>query len=74
MTESHEAAFDEHPRRGSTEPGLEGEGGQYGEGDLENPAEDFRNEDAVREGLTDGQVMSTSEERGPLHGDPDTER
>jgi hypothetical protein len=74
MTENHEAAFDEHPRPGSTAPGLEGEGGQYGEGDIENSAEDSREEDAVREGLTDGQVMTTSEERGPLHGDPDADR
>ena len=33
MTENHESAADEQPRKGSTAPGLEGEGGQYVDGD-----------------------------------------
>lgn len=33
MTEKHESAADEQPRKGSTAPGLEGEGGQYVDGD-----------------------------------------
>lgn len=33
MTENHESAADEQPRKSSTAPGLEGEGGQYVDGD-----------------------------------------
>jgi hypothetical protein len=93
MAEGHESAADEQPRGGRPAPGLEGEGGQYAEGDFgdsgsveapaDNPAEgedpdgDYgdaggsgtaREADAIREGLTDGQVNTTAEERGPLHG------
>ena len=91
MAEDHESAADEQPRRGGSAPGLEGEGGQYTEGDVgdsgsveapaDNPAEaedpdsDYsdadasaREADAIREGLIDGQVNTTAEERGPLHG------
>ncbi|UEL28325.1 hypothetical protein [Pseudarthrobacter sp. L1SW] len=96
MTE-HNA--DEQPRKGSTAPGLEGEGGQYVDGDYgdagtvgdaaatrdDGEYEDgdygeagtagrARETDAVREGLTDGQVNTTAEERGPLHGRRDSER
>jgi hypothetical protein len=92
MAEDHESAADEQ-RRGNSAPGLEGEGGQYTEGDLgdsgsveapaDNPAEaedpdsDYsdadasgsaREADAIRERLIDGQVNTTAEERGPLHG------
>ena len=47
MTENHESAADEQPRKGSTAPGLEGEGGQYVDGDygdagaVEDPAENL---------------------------------
>jgi hypothetical protein len=76
MTENPEIPGEE-ARAGSSAPGLEGEGGQYvdsdyGDGGSEESA--GTPEDAVREGLTDGQVMSTTEERGPLHGDRDAER
>jgi hypothetical protein len=93
MSENHDAA-DNQPRKASTAPGLEGEGGQYVEGDYgdagvvggaeepqpeggDYPEGDYgdagttgtaREEDAIREGLTDGQVNTTDEERGPLHG------
>ena len=98
MTENPEYAAEE-PREGSSAPGLEGEGGQYVDGDYgdagtinepeRGPADgeyeegnygdagtagDGRTEEAIREGLTDGQVQTTAEERGPLHGDRDTER
>jgi hypothetical protein len=33
MAENHESAADEYPRKGNSAPGLEGEGGQYTEGD-----------------------------------------
>jgi hypothetical protein len=55
---------------------MEGEGGQYTEGDygdvgsVEAPADGPA--DAIREELIDGQVNTTDEERGPLHGDPDS--
>ena len=96
MTE-HNA--DEQPRKGSTAPGLEGEGGQYVDGDYgdagtvgdasetldDGEYEDgdygaagtagrARETDAIREGLTDGQVNTTAEERGPLHGRRDSDR
>lgn len=99
MAEDHESAADKQPRQGSSAPGMEGEGGQYTEGDFgdtgsveapadnpsvgEDPDSDYsdadtsgsaREADAIREGLTDGQVNTTTEERGPLHGDPDGER
>ncbi|MDQ0662619.1 hypothetical protein QFZ35_001117 [Arthrobacter ulcerisalmonis] len=143
MTENPEVAAEE-PRKGSSAPGLEGEGGQYVDGDygdagaVERPAGELddqypegdygaagtagspagsvedggqyvdgdygdagaineperaladgeyeegdygdagtaggRTEEAIREGLTDRQVQTTAEERGPLHGDRDTER
>lgn len=98
MTENPEVAAEE-PRRGSSAPGLEGEGGQYVDGDygaadaINEPERDAvegeyeegnygdagmaggaRMEDAIREGLTDGQVQSTTQERGPLHGRPDSDR
>ena len=93
MPENHESAADEQPRPGNSAPGMEGEGGQYAEGDYgeagsmeapadkpeedENPDGDYggprpseteRVADGIREGLTDGQVNTTAEERGPLHG------
>lgn len=93
MTENHESAADEQPRKGSTAPRLEGEGGQYVDGDYGDagavgaPAENLedgeyqdgdygdagsagkgREADSARERLTDGQVNTTDEERGPLHG------
>jgi hypothetical protein len=96
MTE-HNA--DEQPRKGSTAPGLEGEGGQYVDGDygdagtVGDAAETLddgeyedgdygaagtagraRETDAIREGLTGGQVNTTAEERGPLHGRRDSDR
>lgn len=46
MAENHEAAADGQPRTGNSAPGLEGEGGQYTEGDygdagsVEAPADD----------------------------------
>ena len=67
---------EDQPREGSSAPGMEGEGGQYTEGDygdvgsVEAPADSP--EDAIREELIDGQVNATDEERGPLHGDPDS--
>jgi len=98
MTENQET-FGEEPRKGSTAPGLEGEGGQYVDGDygdagtVRDPAENLedgeypdgdyggagatgteREADGIREGLTDRQVNSTAEERGPLHGDRDSDR
>ena len=98
MTENQET-FGEEPRKGSTAPGLEGEGGQYVDGDygdagtVRDPAENLedgeypdgdyggagatgteRETDRIREGLTDRQVNSTAEERGPLHGDRDSDR
>lgn len=148
MTENPEVAAEE-PRKGSSAPGLEGEGGQYVDGDygdagaVERPAGELgeqypegdygaagttgthaagageggqyvdadygdtgaankpergladgeydegeyeegdygdagtagrRTEESIREGLTDRQVQTTAEERGPLHGDRDTER
>lgn len=145
MTENPEFAAEE-PRKGSSAPGLEGEGGQYvdgdygdagavdrqaeGAGDGQYPRGDYgeagpaetreenageggqyvdgdygdagtinepdrgeldgeyeegdygdagatggaRPENAIREGLTDGQVQTTAEERGPLHGDRNTGR
>jgi hypothetical protein len=98
MTENPEVAAEE-PRKGSSAPGLEGEGGQYVDGDygdagtINEPDRDAadgeyeegdygdagtaggaRTERAVREGLTDGQVQATDEERGPLHGRPDSGR
>jgi hypothetical protein len=33
MAENHESAADRQPRKGNSAPGLEGEGGQYTEGD-----------------------------------------
>lgn len=94
MTESR---AEEEPRKGSTAPGLEGEGGQYVDGDYgdagtvnappenleegEYPDGDYgdagasgadRQEQAIRDGLTGGQVQGTDEERGPLHGHRDT--
>ena len=96
MTEHH---ADEQPRKGSTAPGLEGEGGQYVDGDYgdagtvgdaavtrdDGEYEDgdygdagtagrARETDAIREGLTDGQVNTTADERGPLHGGRDSDR
>jgi hypothetical protein len=93
MSENHDAAAGDEPRKASTAPGLEGEGGQYVDGDYgdagvvgaaeaepeegEYPDGDYgdagasgtaRTEDAIREGLTDRQVNTTDEERGPLHG------
>ncbi|MGX5716703.1 hypothetical protein [Arthrobacter sp. MAHUQ-56] len=98
MTEYPESAAEE-PRRDGAAPGMEGEGGQYVDGDYgdagrvnvpadnladgEYPEGDYgdagaadgeRTEGAIREGLTDGQVQATPEERGPLHGDRDTGR
>ena len=98
MTENPEVAA-EDPRKGSSAPGLEGEGGQYVDGDygdagtINEPERDAadgeyeegdygdagaaggaRTERAIREGLTGGQVQATDEERGPLHGDRNTER
>ena len=97
MTENPEAAAEE-PRKGGSAPGLEGEGGQYVDGDygtagtVNEPDKDpegeyedgnygdagstgaARTEEAIREGLTDGQVQATTEERGPLHGRPDSDR
>lgn len=88
----------EGSRKGSSAPGLEGEGGQYVDGDygtagtLNEPEREAdgeyeegnygdagatggaRTEEAIRDGLTDGQVQSTTEERGPLHGRPDSDR
>ncbi|SLJ92309.1 hypothetical protein [Arthrobacter sp. P2b] len=84
----------EEPRQGSPAPGLEGEGGDYGDtGSVESPTENLadgeypdgdygpagtvgsaRQEDSIRERLTDGQVNTTAEERGPLHGDGNVER
>ena len=76
MTENPEIPGEE-ARTGSSAPGLEGEGGQYvdsdyGDGSVESAAE--TPEDGILERLTDGQVNTTAEERGPLHGDPDAER
>lgn len=96
MTEHH---ADEQPRKGSTAPGLEGEGGQYVDGDygdagaVGDPAANLeggeyedgdygaagtagraRETDVIREGLTDGQVNTTAEERGSVHGRPDSDR
>jgi hypothetical protein len=93
MSENHDATADSQPRKAGTAPGLEGEGGQYSEGDYgdagvvggaevepeegQYPDGDYgeagttgtdRDEEAIREGLTDGQVNTTDEERGPLHG------
>jgi hypothetical protein len=92
MSENHDAAAGNQDRKASTAPGLEGEGGQYVDGDYgdagvvgaaeaepeegEYPDGDYgdagtagaRTEDAIREGLTDRQVNTTDEERGPLHG------
>ena len=97
MTENPEVEAEE-TRKGSSAPGLEGEGGQYVDGDYRTagtinepePESDgeyeegnygdagaaggARTEEAIREGLTDGQVQSTAEERGPLHGRPDSDR
>ncbi|CCQ44190.1 putative uncharacterized protein [Pseudarthrobacter siccitolerans] len=98
MTENPETPGEE-ARRGSTAPGLEGEGGQYVDGDYgdagtvgepagnlaeaEYPDGDYgdagtagtaHEADAVRERLTDGQVNTTAEERGPLHGHSDNDR
>lgn len=143
MTENPEVPGEE-ARPGSTAPGLEGEGGQYVEGDygdagsarahgqdlergeypdgdydaggasntphddleqggyargdygdagtVGDPAENLKDgeyadgnygdagtagtgheTDTIREGLTDGQVNTTAEERGPLHGDRDSD-
>jgi hypothetical protein len=33
MAENHDSAADKRPRKGNSAPGLEGEGGQYTEGD-----------------------------------------
>lgn len=98
MTENQESAA-EQPRRGNSAPGLEGEGGQYVDGDYGDagtagdPAENLgdgeyadgdygdagtagtgHETDSIREGLTDGQVNTTAEEGGPLHGDRDSDR
>lgn len=97
MTENPEVAAEE-PRKGSSAPGLEGEGGQYVDGDygaagtLNEPEREAdgeyeegnygdagttggaRTEEAIRDGLTDGQVQSTAEDRGPLRGRPDSDR
>ena len=98
MTENPEVPGEE-PRKGSAAPGLEGEGGQYVDGDygdagtVGEPAGNLedgeyedgdygsagttgagRETDAIREGLTDRQVNTTDEERGPLHGRRDSER
>lgn len=75
MTENQEIPGEES-RKGSSAPGMEGEGGQYAEGDygdvgsVEAPADDPA--DAIREELIDGQVNTKDEERGPLHGDPNS--
>lgn len=77
MTENPEIPGEE-ARTADSAPGLEGEGGQYGDSDygdvgsVESAGETV--EDGIRERLTDGQVNTTAEERGPLHGDPDAER
>ncbi|MHC6592032.1 hypothetical protein [Arthrobacter sp. C152] len=75
MTEHSESAAEE-PRRGSAAPGMEGEGGQFTDGDYGDAeaTDGDPAEGAIREGLTDGQVQATPEERGPLHGDADTGR
>jgi len=75
MTENQET-FGEEPRKGSTAPGLEGEGGQYVDGDYGDAGATGteREADGIREGLTDRQVNTTAEERGPLHGDRDSDR
>ncbi|WP_104043603.1 hypothetical protein [Arthrobacter sp. ZGTC412] len=98
MTENQET-FGEEPRKGSTAPGLEGEGGQYVDGDygdagtVGEPAGNLEDgeyqegdygdagtagtaheTDTIGEGMTDGQVNTADEERGPLHGDRGTER
>jgi hypothetical protein len=98
MTENPET-FGEEPRKGSSAPGLEGEGGQYVDGDygdagtVGEPAENLEDgeypdgdygeagtagtaheADGIRERLTDGQVDTTAEERGPLHGGTDSDR
>ncbi len=50
MTENRESAAEERPRKGNSAPGLEGEGGQYTEGDygdagsVEAPADDLEGE------------------------------
>ena len=63
MTENQESPA-EQPRKGSTAPGLEGEGGQYVDGDYGEAGTSgtAREADAVRE------------ERDPLHGRRDSER
>jgi hypothetical protein len=93
MSENHDSAAADRARKASTAPGLEGEGGQYSEGDYgdagvvggaevepeegQYPDGDYgdagttgtdRDEEAIREGLTDAQVNSTDEDRGPSHG------
>ena len=75
MTENPEIPGEEE-RTGSSAPGLEGEGGQYLDSDYGGSVESSEEaaEDGIRERLTDGQVNTTAEERGPLHGDPDAER
>ena len=90
---------EEERRKGGAAPGMEGEGGQYMDGDygeagaVEVPSENLedgqypdgdygdagtsgseRGEKTVREGLTDGQVQATEDERGPLRGRPESDR
>jgi hypothetical protein len=52
------------------------EAGQYPDGDYGDAGTtgSVSPEDAGRERLTEGQVNTTAEERGTLHGDPDAER
>lgn len=45
--------------------------GDYGSGGTSHSA---RDSDTAREGLTNGQVNTTAEERGPLHGNRDSDR
>jgi hypothetical protein len=45
--------------------------GDYGDAGTVGTAHET---DSIREGLTDGQVNTTAEERGPLHGDRDSDR
>lgn len=76
MTENPEIPGEE-ARAADSAPGLEGEGGQYGDSDYGDGSVESAGEaaeDGIRERLTDGQVNTTAEERGPLHGDPDAER
>ncbi|OAE03289.1 hypothetical protein [Arthrobacter sp. OY3WO11] len=89
MTENQESPA-EQPRKGSTAPGLEGEGGQYVDGDYgdagsvgepaanpedgEYPDGDYGDAGTSGTAREAGQVNTTSEEGGPLHGRRDSER